>query len=123
MLTHLQRARHNVDAIRAALQSPSPEDVNAALPQLEEAVESLQQLVRELQQNQDTPTAPGDNHHEFTLQLHALNTSLDVAQRLVVHGQTFCDGWARILGSATAGYQPSGDAAPLTAPATVSIKG
>ena len=124
MLTHLQRARNNVDALRVALQSPAPEDVEASLPALEEAVNSLQELVREMQDSRKAdPGAVSDEHHEFTLQLHALNSSLDVAQRLVVHGQTFCDGWAKILGGATGGYQATGNPAPLTAPATVSIKG
>ena len=110
-----------MDALRIALQSPAPEDVQGCLPTLEETVASLQELVRDLQGQANAPKAEEQTY--FTLQLHALNSSLEVAQHLVMHGQTFCDGWARVLGSATGGYQPSGDPAPLSAPGTLSIKG
>lgn len=114
-----------MDALRIALQSPAPEDVQDCLPTLEETVASLQELVRDLQgQGERQVKAPQvEEQAYFTLQLHALNSSLEVAQHLVMHGQTFCDGWARVLGSATGGYQPSGDPAPLSAPGTLSIKG
>ena len=135
----VQRARRHVDALRVALQSTSPEDLARCIPELEEAVACLQGIEHSLrgpsakvQPAIEPPAGPakaGRANQEWepklpmAQQLHSLNRELEIAQRLVIHGTAFCDGWARMLGSAAGGYGASGDPAPLSAPGTVLING
>ena len=144
VLEDVQRARRHVDALRLALQSPSPEELERYLPALEEAVACLQGIEQSLSSksgnsmsaNSAKPAAgdlAGDldesesaDHglqRPMLQQLHALNNELEIAQRLVIHGTAFCDTWARMLGGAAGGYVASGDAAPLSIPGTVSVEG
>jgi hypothetical protein len=137
-LASINDARASVAAVRAALKKPSPDQLMACLPALSEAAGRLSAIETELLRNgrtakQDRPsdnepdsewvsTSPPDSG-EITRALKSLKSELRAAVNLIEHGAAFYRGWARLLGAATAGYTPSGEAAPLAAPGSVSVAG
>ena len=116
MLSSLRRAREHVAALRGALVSPSPEEIERFLPALVEAAACLGSVQHEIETS--STGVP-----ELREELHALKSELALVQRLIEHGATFYQGWARLLGSATGGYTPSGESAPLTGARTISAQG
>ena len=84
-----------------ALLSPSPEEIERCLPALEEAVRCLAGAEQELE------------HPGLGGELNALKNELRIVSRLIEHGAAFYQGWAKLLGAATAGYMPTGEAAPI----------
>jgi hypothetical protein len=56
-------------------------------------------------------------------ELRELSRELVVVKRLANQGAAFYQGWARVLGGAASGYMPTGDAEPLRAPGSISIRG
>lgn len=118
MLARIQSIRRRLDALRIALLSPSPEEIVNCLPALEEAVPSCQQLELELPDDSD-PLA----RLEIRIALHALQSDLQIAGRLIEHGAALHQGWAMLLAAAVGGYVATGAPAPLTAAGTVSLEG
>ena len=98
MPSGITSARRHVEALRAALLSPSPEAIERCLPALEEAVRCLTGAEKELRD---------------AAACRALRNELRIVNRLIEHGAAFYQGWAKLLGAATAGYMPTGEAAPI----------
>ncbi len=99
--------------LRAALASPTPEAIEECLPGLAEASECLARVPHQI--------AAGDR--DLVFELDALKRELAGARRLIERGAWFYRGWANVLGSAAAGYTPSGEAAAAPASRTISIQG
>ena len=132
MLARIQSTRRQLDAVRIALLSPSPEEIVSCLPALEEAVFSLQQLEKELLGDSNPQAVPtqsatglpeGQAQPEIRVALQALQNDLQIAKRLIEHGAALHQGWAKLLAAAAGGYVATGAPAPLTVPGTVSIEG
>ena len=117
-ISHVRHVRSKVEALRAALLTPNPQQISDALPGLEEAAVSLHALEAEVRANAATPA---DLRH----QLKDLKNDLRTVAALVEHGATFYQGWAKMLAIAAAGYTPKGEAAPLEpiAANAISIRG
>jgi hypothetical protein len=115
MRSNLKLARIHVDRLRSALLRPSPEKIEQCLPELAEAVACLGMIQHSLSVEAADP--------ELGRELKRLKTDLNAVRRLIEYGMEFYRGWAKLLGSATAGYTPTGDAAPISAAGTVSIRG
>ena len=95
--------RESLAALRDALLSPSPESIEACLPGLVDAASHIGAADPE--------------------SLHALKNDLRAVKNLIEHGEKINRGLARLLGAKMAGYTPTGDAAPISAAATISIEG
>lgn len=104
MLLRTKQAREKIAALRLALLSPSPEEISAALPGLEEAVRCLQTVERELREGACAP-------YEVRRELKLLKNDLRISRRLIEHGAAFCRGWAKMLGAGPS-YTPAGQPAP-----------
>lgn len=115
MRSNLKIARSHIERLRRALLSPSPEKIAQCQPGLAEAAACLTLL------QQNLGVEPADP--ELGRELKALKNDLNAVRRLIEHGAEFYRGWAKLLGSVTAGYTPTGDAAPISAAGTVSIRG
>jgi hypothetical protein len=100
MPSGIDNARTQVEALRRALLSPSPEEIERCLPALEEVMRSLSFVEKEL---------PDD----ACGQLEMLSKELRIVNRLIERGAAFYRGWAEMLGAAAAGYMPTGEAAPI----------
>src|SRR5712692_10331430 len=103
MPSGINHARTQVEALSIALLSPSPEEVGRCLPALEEAARSLTGAEKELR------SGAADRQ-----ELQALRNELRVVNRLIECGAAYYQGWAKLLGAATAGYMPTGEAAPIS---------
>jgi hypothetical protein len=137
-LATINDARASIAALRAALKKPSPDQIMGCLPALSEAAERLSAIETELLRNSRPAqpdrcsgdqadsellsTSPPDSG-EITRALKSLKSDLRAAVNLIEHGAAFYRGWARLLGAASAGYTPSGEAVPLAAPGSVSVAG
>ncbi len=115
MLRKASAARQEVARLRQALISPGPEEIENCLPALAEAAGCLTSIEQELK----TTAAPVEIYSE----LQGLQAELAMAAKLISNGAAFYHGWAKLLASAASGYTPSGDAAPLAAAGSVSVKG
>ena len=104
-----------MSALRSALLSPTPDAIVECLPGLAEAAQCLGAVEQELRMQ-------GARHPELGRELRALKDDLGLLHRLLEHGAAFYHGLANLMGSATAGYTPSGKAAPLTASGAISIE-
>jgi hypothetical protein len=137
-LATIHDVRASVAALRAALKKPSPDQLLACLPALSEAAERLSAIEAELLRNGRTTTPGGSSGDqpdsepastwradsvEIARALKSLKSDLRAAVNLIEHGAAFYRGWARLLGAAASGYTPSGEAAPLAAPGSVSVAG
>jgi hypothetical protein len=115
MRSKLSLARIQVDRLRSVLLTPSPEKIEQCLPGLAEALACLGEVQRSLGVEAADP--------ELGRELKVLKNDLNAVRKLIEHGAEFYQGWAKLLGSATSGYTPTGDAAPISAAGTVSIRG
>ncbi len=141
-LAAINDARASVAALRAALKKPSPDQLVACLPALSEAGGRLRAVEIELLRNTGTTKPDGSffsengcqsapeqlrgsppDSGEIARALKSLKSDLRAAAKLIEHGATFYRGWARLLGAAAAGYTPSGEAALLAVPGSVSVEG
>jgi hypothetical protein len=109
-------ARKRLDRLRVALASPSPREIEEALPELEQAIASMQELERALASGE----VPLEN---MALDLAALAREVGIVQRLTKHGLELCNGWAEMLATATGGYVSSGKPAPLDPASRIEIDG
>ena len=116
ILIAVTAARRRIASFRAALLSPSAEDIALALPELMEAAGQLGALELELRRG-------AHDHHEILTGLKALKDDLRMVRGLIDHGAEFYRGWAKLLGAAAGGYTPWGEAAPLAPSAAVSVHG
>ena len=97
------------------MRSPTPEAILDCLPGLAEAAGCLGAVEQELRAGVEPP--------EIGLELQALRCDLGTLKRLIAQGEAFHRGWAKVLGAATSGYMPSGEAAPVSAIGAISIQG
>jgi hypothetical protein len=111
MLAEVEIARARVAEVRAALRSPTAEEIDACLPLLDDAIVRLQSV----------PAAPDDP--EFAGEVEALKFELSVVRRMIDGGAAFYQGWANVLATTVAGYTPEGEPAVLTAPGSVCVQG
>jgi hypothetical protein len=116
MRSKVSSIRAQVAQLRTALLLPSPDAIERCLPELTEAVQGLLTLEHELR-------ARGKEPGDLGPELSALRDELGLVSQLIAHGAGLYQGWAALLGAATAGYTPSGEAAPLTAPGAISVRG
>jgi hypothetical protein len=114
--SNIRNARGTIGILRGALLSPSPEEIGQCLSALVEATQCLGSADQELQEQRGERV-------ELLSELVALKRELRVVNKLIQHGVAFYQGWAHLLGAATGGYMPSGEAAPLTASGAISIRG
>jgi hypothetical protein len=115
MRLNVKQAREKVEALRLALVSPSPEEMAAALPGLEEAALCLATVERELREG---APASFEVHRELKL----LKNDLRISARLIEQGIAFCRGWAKLLGAGQL-YTYAGQAAPSPTEGTFSVQG
>jgi hypothetical protein len=121
MIARLASARRHVDALRSALLSPAPDELERSLPALAEAVACLRSAEQELRSGL---TSGGDGEiRAVAVEANSLRESLAVVRRVVAGSAAFYDGWLRMLGAAAGGYTRAGAPAALTPTATVSVKG
>jgi hypothetical protein len=121
----IQEARIFVASLRDALLAPaqSPEGLVALLPGLSQAAAGMHLVEHELRADPSVPvTLPRVDSINVIRDLKSLKSELRAAANLIRHGAEFHRGWARLLGSAAAGYTSSGEAAPLAARGTVAIE-
>ena len=113
----IKQARERLETMRLALLSPSPEDIQAAIPGLEEAVECLAAAEREIRAHNG---APFEVRRELTL----LKNELKLTLRLIEQGTAFGNIWAKMLGAGPAYTQAGTSAPPIEGPAgALSIRG
>ena len=96
-----------------ALSQPTPSAIEDCVPGLIEAAECLRRFehnVAGVEQN-------------CLAELRALNREITGARRLMKHGADFYQGWARVLGAASGGYTPAGEATPITSASKILIRG
>jgi hypothetical protein len=115
MPSKLKQARNRVEALRLALLSSTPEQVDAALPGLNEAALFLASVEQDLLAGDG---APDDVRQELKL----LKNDLRISARLIAQGLEFCRGWAETLGGGPA-YTRGGHTAPAPAEGTLSLQG
>jgi hypothetical protein len=118
MLARFESIRRRLQALRMALLSPSPEEIVNCMPALEQAIPSGPELELELPDDRD-PQA----RLEIRIALHALQSDLQIARRLIERSAALHQGWATLLAAAVGGYVASGAPTPLTAAGTVSLEG
>jgi hypothetical protein len=116
MLASVETVRWRVRDLRAALLAPSRDPIEKSLAGLVEAAGLLAAVEREIRSN-----VPAGS--EIRRELLALKRDLGSTSRLIEHGARFYRGLAGLLSSATLGYTPSGEAAPLAASGSISIEG
>lgn len=116
MQARLDDARRKLDFLRVALASPSPQVIEAALPELEGAVASMREVERALASGEaPDKSLAGD--------LAALAREVGIVGRLTHQGLALCTGWAEMLAAAAGGYVSSGKPAPLTPASSIAIEG
>jgi hypothetical protein len=116
MILRIKQARERIQTLRLALQSPSAEDIGAALPGLEEAVACLETVEREVR-------AGGLAGYDVRRELQMLKNDLKISGRLIEHGVAFCHGWARLLGAGPSYTQAGQPASESLAGGTLSLEG
>jgi hypothetical protein len=97
------------------LLAPTPEAIERCLPGLAEAADLLGRVQQDL--------AAGGERYGILMDLHAIKRELGSIHQLIARGAGFYRGWATLLGAATAGYMPSGEAAPVAPSGKISIRG
>ena len=122
MRSKISVARTHVAALRAALLSPSVDELAAGgiagcVGGLVEAAQCLGVVEERLR------AGDAAHHDELRRELGALRNDLRGVRALIEQGAAFYLGLAKLLGAATAGYMPSGAAAPLNASGALSLKG
>jgi hypothetical protein len=104
MRPKIKQARDRIEALRLALLQPTPEEIGAALPGLEDAARCLETVERELREGTCVP-------YEVRRELKLLKNDLRISGRLIEQGTAFCQGWAKMLGAGPA-YTKEGYAVP-----------
>jgi hypothetical protein len=115
MHSSIKLARDRVEFLRLALLSPSPEEIGAALPGLEDAALCLGTVERELCAGACAP-------YEVRRELKMLKNDLKIVARLIQHGTAFWQGWARTIGAGPA-YTPAGVRASAHSEGSLSLRG
>jgi hypothetical protein len=117
MRLKIREARDRIEALRLALVSPSPEEIGAAIPGLEEAARCLAIVEQEIREGACAP-------YEVRRELKLLKNDLRISVRLIEHGRAFCQSWAKMLGVGPA-YTQAGQSAPSgqSAGGTFSLRG
>ncbi|HTB13521.1 MAG TPA: hypothetical protein VK752_18200 [Bryobacteraceae bacterium] len=115
MRSKVKQARDRIEALRLALISPTPEEIGAVLPGLEEAVFCLETVERAVREGVCAP-------YEVRRELKMLKKELRVSARLVEHGVAFCQGWAKLLGAGPE-YAQNGHTVPGQSEGTLSVRG
>jgi hypothetical protein len=116
MRSSVNAIRNQIGALRLALLAPSPEGIEQCLPSLADAVARVGGIERELRLHPNPDPALG-------WELKALQRDLRAVGKLVANGLAFWNGWGRLLGSASAGYTPSGEPQPVSASGSISLRG
>lgn len=104
MRSRIKLAREKIEELRLALVSPTPEDIGAALPGLEEAARCLEVVEQEVREG-------SCGSSEVRRELKRLKNDLRICVRLIEHGMAFCQGWAKMLGAGPA-YTQAGQPTP-----------
>jgi hypothetical protein len=107
MRSSLHSVRHSVAALRAALLAPTPEALEAQVPELERAAQELSEVSPE-----NDPAG-----------LRALAAEVRAVQKLIGHGFEVQQTLVRLLAASLSGYRPDGEPSPLDAPGSISIAG
>jgi hypothetical protein len=118
MLFKVRNARAQVAALRIALVGPLPDPIVQCLRGLAEAAQNLAWVEQELRMTGGRSEDP-----ELRVEVKALKDDLRLVNGLLERGAALFQGWASLLGSATDGYRPSGEAAPLAASGCISVQG
>jgi len=105
-----------VAALRAALLLPTVDELGQCVAGLVEAAQSLGSVEQGLRSGEAAPDG-------LRSDLDGLKNELRRVHALIEQGAAFHSGLAKLLGSATAGYTPSGAAAPLTPAGALSVQG
>ena len=116
----LQSVRQRIESLRIALLTPSQEELDQSLPSLEEAIGCLVSIEQELSGSASISPVEGIR---LRIELQGLQKELQIVNRLIEHGEAFCQKWAKFLGAAEAGYVSTGQPAQLTAGGSLSLHG
>lgn len=123
MRSTIKTVRDHVAALRLALLSPSPEELQSFLPVLTDAAGCLGTIERGLRLLPDPRDPPSPRDPALARELQALRQDLRTVTKLIEHGAAFWQAWARLFGAATGGYTPSGEPRPVAAAGTISVQG
>jgi hypothetical protein len=118
MLNKVRSARAQIAALRTALIGPSPDPIVQCMSGLAEAAQNLGSVEHELRSAGGQPDDP-----DLRAEVKALKDDLRLVKGLIERGAALFQGWASLLGAATGGYCPSGEAAPLAATGCISVHG
>jgi hypothetical protein len=118
MRANIKLVRGHVAALRIALLSHTPEPIERCLPRLVDAAGCLGMIEQELRARR-----PGRADAQSIQDLNVLKGELRAVHKLIEHGAKFYQGWANLLSAATSDYTRAGEAAPLSAAGTISIRG
>jgi hypothetical protein len=106
-------AREAVAAMRQALLASEMAKIVDCAPGLEKAVILMQELALPV----------GRDRARLRGELAGLKNDLVAVGRLARGGAAFCQGLARLLGSASGGYTPGGEGAPLQPTGSLLVRG
>jgi len=123
MRSTIKTVRNHVAALRVALLSPSPEELQTFLPVLTDAAGCLGTIERELRLLPDPRNTRSQDDPDLARELKALRQDLRTVRKLVEHGAAFWQAWAKLFGAATGGYTPSGEPRPVAAAGSISVQG
>ena len=130
MLERLTGARRHVDALRSALLSSSPDELEKCLPSLEEAVGCLREVEQQLNRMTEAGKRPitPQEFEALRQEANALKESVEIARRVILQGHALVDGCLNtldlnMLGLTAAGYTAAGTLPTVSPVAKVSVEG
>jgi hypothetical protein len=103
-------------SLRQSLSTPTPAVLDECAARLAEAIELLRGANASAAQD-------FTGREDLAGELRGVQMELALVRQLMEQAAFFYAGWASLLSVATAGYTAHGKAAPLTAPAQLSVSG
>jgi len=125
MRSAVDDARRQLDRLREALLSPSPQDLEEAMPELARAIASMETSTYALKKAPVCGEAPDAGLLDAGLRndLEALCRELRVAQKLLDRGRELCAARAMFVATAAGGYGASGKPSALRPSSSIKIEG
>jgi hypothetical protein len=120
MRASLDATRRQLDRLREALISPSPQDLEAAIPEFACSIAAMETSAREMEAALSRGEAPPP---ELRAELAALCEELSVAQKLLDRGRELCAARSILVATAAGGYGASGKPAELRPGSSIRIEG
>lgn len=120
MRPSVNRVRERLGHLRRALISPSPQEWEAALPELARAIASMEASTQECKERLALGEAPEAG---LRVDLRELRQEIGIAQKLLDRGRELCSARAILVATAAGGYSKSGEPAALRPGVTIRVEG